>query len=267
MRGTAECCSPFLIIMNNQMFKIVDIHSHVLWGVDDGPETFEESCELLRDMVSQGLAVLVLTPHYSRRYAAPSDREVLQEKLKELQEVFHSVQIVLGQELRWHEELPERIYSGAAIPINEGKYILVEFEPEDPFDTIALGLRKIREIGRIPVLAHVERYRSLDYGKISEIRHGGTLIQMNYESLHGNFLDRETARCRKLVRENLVDLLSSDVHDRDQRAFFGKKTAQLCEKLYGRERTEQLMYINPARIVGVEPCARSSSRCELGSTE
>jgi len=237
--------------MRDHDLEITDIHAHILWDVDDGPETFEESCEILRDAVSQGLTALAVTPHYSRRFAGPSDAAELLEKIKILQAKFPSVRIIPGQELRWHEELPERIVSGAAISMNGGNYVLVEFEPEDSFETIVRGLRKIREAGKAPVLAHVERYRSLDAEKISELRHGGTLIQMNYDSLFGSFLDREAKRCRTLIKEDLVDLLSSDVHDCENRAFYGKKAAQLCEKLYGREKTENLMRRIPAMVAGI----------------
>ena len=254
-------------MMNSQNYEIIDIHSHILWDVDDGPETFEESCALLEDAVSQGLTAAALTPHYSRRFAAPSDRDGLQEKLSRLQAVFPQVSLVLGQELRWHEELPDRILSGAALPINGGRYVLVEFEPGDPFETVLSGLRKIRETGKIPVLAHMERYACLDPGKTEEIKHGDTLLQMNYESLHGSILNRETRRCRKLVKDGLVDLLSSDTHDRKERSFLGKETMQLCVKLFGREKTEELMFLIPAKIAGTGACDRASTRGAADNTE
>ena len=265
--GERQSAVPLFCMMNSQNYEIVDIHSHILWGVDDGPETFEESCALLADAVSQGLAAAALTPHYSRRFATPSDRKKLQEKLSRLQAAFPQVPLVLGQELRWHEELPDRILSGAAIPVNGGRYVLVEFEPADSFETLLSGLRKIREAGKIPVLAHMERYACLDPEKTEEIKHGGTLLQMNYESLHGSILNRETLRCRRLVRNGLVDLLSSDTHDGKARAFLGKETAQLCAKLFGREKTEELMCLIPAKIAGIEACGRASTPGAADNTE
>ncbi|MCC8125928.1 MAG: protein tyrosine phosphatase [Clostridiales bacterium] len=197
---------------------IIDVHAHVLPGVDDGARDREESIRLLEMAYSQGVRAVIATPHYSRRGRNQGYEEIavgLEECFRQKHPDFR---IWVGQETYYHEELAERLRQGLGHTMAGSRYVLVEYDTGVSFQTLCRGLRQLTDAGYIPILAHLERYSCLyEKGRVEELISHGSKMQMNYESLTGHFYDRQTRWCRKQVLEGHIHLLGSDMHRLDFR--------------------------------------------------
>ena len=143
--------------MTDQL-EMIDIHAHILPGIDDGARNWEETGHLLEAAWAQGVRHIIATPHFSRK----TDMEQLRQLKAGVRELAHrkglELEISLGQELRYFEELPLYLEQGRALTLAESRYALVEFKPGDGFQTIRRAVRELVQSGFIPVLAHAERY-------------------------------------------------------------------------------------------------------------
>ena len=198
--------------------KIIDIHAHILPGVDDGARDLKESIALAVSAASQGIRAVIATPHFSRRGDPDEYRQLLKSVQTEIWKSCPDFQLYLGQELYYHEDLGDRLLSGQALTLADSSYILVEFNPAEPFSRMSRGIRNLCGLGYIPVLAHAERYGCLrESGMLERLREMGALFQVNYESLTGRWYDRDVFWCRKQIREHRIHFLSTDMHQMDHR--------------------------------------------------
>lgn len=196
--------------------KKIDVHAHVLPGVDDGARNLAETSRLLRFAISQGFGAVIATPHGSRRSGGTEMERLMElagQARQEIQKEYPDFELYLGQETRYHEELPRKLREGKACTMAGSHYVLVEFEPGDDYDRLFSGIRALSFAGYYPVLAHVERYGCLRRdGCLEELAEAGCVFQMNYDSLKGSWLSSEVRWCRRQVREGRIHLLGTDMH-------------------------------------------------------
>jgi protein-tyrosine phosphatase len=188
---------------------MIDVHSHLLPGVDDGSRSFEQSVDVLKRFADEGVELVVLTPHLnvSRAAEAPYERHV--EILAELRQRAPDVpELRLGWEIMLDE--PGRDLRDRRFSLGDSRAALVEFPlsgvPEQGGDE----LHRIRRSGVVPVLAHPERYWGCTAAKVHGWRHAGAVIQMDTAGLLGK--GRIAKISRQLLELGLVDLFASDNH-------------------------------------------------------
>lgn len=198
--------------------SIVDVHAHVLPGVDDGARDLEEACFLLDQAASQGIRIVIATPHVSGRNGPEGLEELAGKVQQEIRKQHPEFTLYLGQEAFFHEELPRRLKAGSVLTIAGSRYVLTEFDPEVSFGSLTRGIRALSMAGFQPVLAHMERYQCLRQEEnLSEIANGGCLCQMNYSSLQGSRFHSDVRWCRRQVLDGNVHLLGTDMHRMDFR--------------------------------------------------
>ncbi|MCI8269558.1 MAG: protein tyrosine phosphatase [Lachnospiraceae bacterium] len=206
---------------NARRNMMIDVHAHILPGVDDGARDLEETSCLLRFIISQGFGAVIATPHDFRRGQGPDYERLAglaRQAEQEIRKDYPDFRIYLGQETRYHEELAERLRAGKAFTLAGSRYVLIEFEPEDSYERLFRGIRTLSFAGFFPVLAHMERYRCLhEEEHIRELAGTGCVFQMNYESLQGAWWEPEIRWCRKQVQQKRIHLLGTDMHRRDYR--------------------------------------------------
>lgn len=188
---------------------MIDLHSHLLPGVDDGSPSVEKSAPVLKRFADQGVECVVLTPHLtaSRAAQAPYDRHA--ELLQELRTaVPNGPQLRLGWEIMLDE--PNVDLRARTLSLGESTAVLVEFPRVAVPARAAVELSRIRASGLVPVLAHPERYWGCTPQKVAEWRAAGAVIQMDVSSLGGRGSIAATSRA--LLAEGYVDLFSSDNH-------------------------------------------------------
>ncbi len=231
---------------------IIDVHAHVLPGVDDGAEDMDEAESLLLSAASQGIREVIATPHYSRRRG--TDRARLQELAAQLQERMNrhdpQFRVYLGQETYYHEELPGRLKEGQALTMAGSRCVLVEFDPSVPYMTLSRGVRRLTEAGYVPVLAHMERYLCLrEEDRIRETARYGCVMQMNYDSIRGHWFQPEVRWCRKQILDGRIQLLGTDMHRMDFRPPEIREAVRWLSKNLSRERFEDITYRNAERMI------------------
>lgn len=201
------------------MTGIIDIHAHILPGVDDGAKSWDESRRMLEEAYGQGIRNIIATPHYSRRGMTPHIYE-LADRLQDMARgIAPDLGIGLGQETFFHEGLVENLKTGKALTLEGSRYVLVEFEPGVPYEKLYQAVRKMTMSRYIPVIAHVERYICLRKKEhLDGLIHCDCRLQMNYDSLSGNGLwDRDVRWCRKQILEGKIHYLGTDMHGVDYR--------------------------------------------------
>jgi protein-tyrosine phosphatase len=188
---------------------MIDVHSHLLPGVDDGSRSFETSLAVLTRFAEQGVECVVLTPHLnvSRMNEAPYERHL--EILDELRSKVAAIpELRLGWEIMLDE--PGRDLRSPRLSLGGSSAVLVEF----PLSGVPVQggeeLYRIRCSGVVPVLAHPERYWGCSVAKVESWRNAGAVIQMDSAGLLGK--GRIAKVSRELLEHGLVDLFASDNH-------------------------------------------------------
>ena len=188
---------------------MIDLHSHLLPGVDDGSPTVERSAPVLKRFADQGVECVVLTPHLTASRVAQAPHARHMELLHELRAaVPDGPELRLGWEIMLDE--PNVDLGARELALGGSTAVLVEFPRVAVPARAGAELARIRASGVVPVLAHPERYWGCTTEKVVEWRAAGAVIQMDVASLAGRGSIAATSRA--LLAEGLVDLFSSDNH-------------------------------------------------------
>ena len=197
---------------------MVDIHCHILNGVDDGAKDDDMSIEMLRKAKEAGINQIVLTPHYYRGRYDVEFEEVREEfvKLKMLAKVKRiDIEMYLGQEVYYTDKIVQYYEEGIISTINETRYMLIEFSMvEFDIDEIVDQLYELRVRGIVPVIAHPERYRPFMKKPhlINKLIDEGCLFQLNARAITGGF-DKDVKKlANTYLKNNIYSFIGSDAH-------------------------------------------------------
>lgn len=231
---------------------MIDIHNHLLYGVDDGPKTIEESIEMLRDAKQQGVEAIILTPHYRHgMFAYPV--EVIDEHfgklLKEAKQI--GIRLYLGTEYHVNSRMIEYLETGRCRTMAGTNYVLAEYEYETPYEYIISSVRDLLRHGYIPIIAHAERYACMleDVDCAEQLREMGVLIQVNADAVLGDDGRKLKKYCKKMLQNGYVDVIGSDSHGIKRRASQMQKCQTYMYKKYDENYVEQLFVENPKKIL------------------
>jgi len=225
----------------------IDMHSHVIWGVDDGAQTREETFRMLVEAAEDGIDTIICTPHVTPGvYEFPEQifRDHFEEACEFIQRKNLYLRLYRGAEILYTENTPRFLREGKTATLAGSAYALIEFSPTDTKEHIFNAVQKVAGAGFRPVLAHMERYpaiRTLD--QVRELKeHFRAFVQINARSL----LRKQPLFRRKffngLFQEGLVDFVATDTHAlpgretcmtegmREIEKKFGKKIAEGIEK-------------------------------------
>jgi len=232
----------------------IDIHSHILPGVDDGARDMNQTRHMLQLAYQEGIRFMIATPHYEigcSNMEITKLREVFEQVSLEAHKINKDFQIALGNELFFSMGIIEALQRGEALTIAGTRYILVEFEPNVSYRKIQESLHNCVLEGYIPILAHVERYLCLveKPNYVEKLIGEGAYIQMNLSSIRGGITSPKANFCKKLLRQELVHFLGTDSHDTAVRAPNAKETVNYLVKKYGEVVVQQLLWDNPRRML------------------
>lgn len=196
---------------------MVDLHSHVINGIDDGAKSEEMAINMMRLAEAGGTKKLICTPHYFRGRFVRSFSEVKGEleRLKRLaRENNIGLELYCGQEVYLTDYLLEDLQKGAISTINDSKYMLIEMNMNEiPKGAIDI-LYELKLKGIIPIIAHPERY--VPFIEKPELINGfideGCLFQLNAGSVTGNFGKLVKRTAEKFIENNIYSFLGSDGH-------------------------------------------------------
>ncbi|WP_160032344.1 tyrosine-protein phosphatase [Paenibacillus sp. An7] len=231
---------------------MIEIHSHILPGLDDGPASTEEALLLAQAAVKSGITKVIATPHHlNESYDNP--RQEVEEATKQFQYLLQErdipLQVRAGQEIRLHPRLMELWMNEELLTLASSKYILLELpyhEIPAYFEDLLYELR-IRNI--IPILAHPERNAVLlrEPEKLREFMTEGALCQITAQSIIGLFGRKVQKWCFHFCKQNGLHFISSDAHDLKHRNFALTAAYERLEERFGTAMVEQLQ-INARRV-------------------
>lgn len=232
---------------------LFDIHSHLIPGIDDGSETLDESLRILHAMESLGVNDVVLTPHYSVRRGYKLPKEMIISSFDMLKDECvrdgMGINLYLGCEIEYSSIIPRMLRSGKLLTLGGTKYILLEFAPYALFDDILGAVHRVIQLGYIPIIAHVERYRPFikEIGNIEYIKHFGALVQVNVDSvISTNFSMKRFIK--KILKKQVVDFIAGDVHGDLYTQLQLERCAEVISKFSSDEYADKIMFGNARKI-------------------
>lgn len=229
---------------------LIDIHTHILYGVDDGAKSIGDSMGILDEEREQDVDKVILTPHYGPKFGHP-DVGMLKERYMELcdraRQYYPEISLYLGSELYYQQETVSDLKQGKALTMNDTRYVLVEFGITDSYSYICRAMQEFGYAGYIPIIAHAERYEAVfgQVRRIEELINMGAYIQLNAESLIGGIFNKKTSFCKKLIKEGFMHFLGSDCHDLRERRPYMRQAAQLLIK----KEAEHILERNPKMML------------------
>ncbi len=203
----------------------VDIHSHILPGIDDGAKNIEEALSLILQMKKMGFSKIIATPHIYKNLYENDEKTINKSFQKIKRKLQTDIKIDFAAEYMLDSYFLENLLDSNKLITLKGKYVLVEmsyiFAPYKLYEIIF----EIRTHGYIPILAHPERYTFLhnNFKEYQRLKKIGCEFQVNMLSLTNYYGKGVLKICSKLLKNNLVDYFGSDIHNQRHIDYFNKK--------------------------------------------
>lgn len=230
---------------------MIDIHSHILPGLDDGAASMEEAIAMARFALTGGIRYMVATPHVKKgKY--DNDREKILDTMANLRKVLLKKEIRLfvmpGAEYSLEPDLPQRFSRGELLTINnKGRYLLVELPAEFVPDYTSSVLYDLQLQGVTPIIAHPERNAVIarDHTRLYELVARGALAQITAGSLGGFFGQTAAAAARAFLEQGCAHFIASDAHSSTGRIQYMETAIKEAVNLLGNETGMKLAQENP----------------------
>lgn len=234
---------------------MIDIHTHILPGFDDGATDIYDSLEMAMMAIDSGVKAMVATPHCNipgmfDNYYGEEYIEIFQRTEQIFEKEGIPITLYSGMEVFVTPDVPRLLSEGKLLTINGSRYMLVEFAFDEDPDYVQRMLKKIKELGVCPVIAHAERYEFVkeDLQRVYYWRKNGYLVQVNKGSLMGRFGRGAEYASHRLLRHNLVSVIASDAHSPFQRTPYMLDAYEELSKDYSERYLQVLFEENPRRI-------------------
>lgn len=234
---------------------MIDLHCHILPGLDDGAQNVEDSLAMAHKAVASGITHILCTPHHNGKYR--NEKDVIIEAVAQLQQVLDAENIPLtlyeGQEVRISGEIIEEYEAGKLLgtDVND-HYMLIEFPTQDvPQYTERLFFELLAK-GITPVIVHPERNSVFieDPNKLIPFIEMGVLTQMTAPSYVGVFGKKIQKVSEQMLSHNLIHMMASDAHNLRTRDFYLEEAFTKLRKEYGKEKVYDFETVAKALING-----------------
>lgn len=217
---------------------MIDIHSHILPGIDDGAQTMKDSIEIAKAAVNEGITTIIATPHHKNNQFNNLKPSILT-KVKDLNTVLKQENIPLivlpGQEVRIYGEVLEDYYKEEILTLNHTKYLFIEFPSSSVPRYAERLLYELQTEGIIPIIVHPERNKELQEKPelLYQLVKNGALTQVTASSIAGYFGKNVKKFAEQVIEHNLTHFIASDVHNLHNRSFKMKESLYMIEENFG----------------------------------
>ncbi|MGM5693741.1 capsular polysaccharide biosynthesis protein Cps4B [Streptococcus suis] len=236
-----------------------DIHSHIIFGVDDGPKTIGESLSLIGEAYRQGVRYIVATSHRRKGMFETPEKVIMTNflQLKEaVAEVYPEIRLCYGAELYYSKDTLIKLEKKKVPTLNGSRYILLEFSMNTPWKEIQEAVNEVTLLGLTPVLAHIERYDVLAFHaeRVEELIDKGCYTQVNSNhvlkpALIGDRAKEFKKRTRYFLEQDLVHCVASDMHNLSSRPPFMREAYKLITEEFGEDKAKALLKKNPLMLL------------------
>ena len=232
---------------------MIDFHSHILPNIDDGSRNMEQTVEILKEAKNAGFNKIISTSHYMEEYYNIDEKQ-RKKLIEEVKEQNQGIELFLGSEIYVTGNIVELLKNQKASTINNSKYVLFEL-PLNTKEIIAKEvIYRLIENNYVPIIAYPERYKyvqeNIEY--IMELVDMGALLQSNYGSIIGMYGRKAESTVKKLLKEDSVQFLGSDVHREKQVYDKIPKILKKLNKIVSKEKIDELTIINPQKVLNNE---------------
>ncbi|MFG6114170.1 tyrosine-protein phosphatase [Halobacillus sp. MO56] len=253
---------------------MIDIHCHILPGVDDGAQTMADSITMAKEALEQGIDTIIATPHHlNGKYENP--RLTIFHKVQELNEELKRAGVDLtvlpGQETRINGDMITDLEKEEILPLNvDSSYVFVELPSDQVPQYTKQMLFDMQRAGYKPIIVHPERNKKLmeDPDLLYHFVKGGAYTQVTAGSVAGKFGKNIQKFTHQLIKSNLTHLIASDAHNIGSRGFFTKEAYQEIRKKYGASQVyyfmENAYYVTQGEVLAAEPPERIKQKKFLG---
>ena len=216
--------------------RLIDIHSHIVFDVDDGPKTRQDTRELLTESYRQGVRTIISTSHRRKGMFETPEEKIAAN--------FHEVQQIA-------KEVADDLTILYGAEIYYTSYALIEFSMITPYRDIHSALSNVLRLGITPVVAHIERYHCLenDVKKVQDLINMGCYMQINSSSvlkpkLFGEKYKFMKKRAQFFMEQDLVHFVASDMHNLGPRPPYMEEAYHIISNKYGNAYADQLFRKN-----------------------
>lgn len=226
-----------------------DIHTHILYGLDDGAKDIEQTENLIASAYSTGTRVLFFTPHFNNNKFDSRLFDTNMKSIEPLLEKYQGMQVYGGCEVLYGSYCIDLLENDKIPTLAKSRYMLVEFMNTVKSKDVADAIQNIRICGYVPIIAHIERYFELYGERISRFIEAGALIQANARSVIGKNGLRAKLYCRRLLKKEQIHFIASDSHDMETRTPDLDDCAKYVTKKYGKEYARQILFSNAEKVI------------------
>lgn len=235
---------------------MIDIHCHILPGVDDGAQSLEDSLMMAELACESGVQAIIATCHsnqeaYFENYESPELRDVFRELKRALEAEKLPLILFRGMEIFSSDDMVGKLKQGRLLTLNQSSYALVEFDfSEEPWK-MESAFEDLLEYGIIPVIAHPERYHCIqdEPNLLYEWMQMGCLSQMNKGSIFGKFGKKAAKTADMMLQHKLVSCIASDAHSPYARTPYMGDIQKYLSEQFSMEYMNLLLRKNPLRIL------------------
>ncbi|MCI9246369.1 MAG: hypothetical protein HFJ30_04500 [Clostridia bacterium] len=233
---------------------MIDIHCHILPGIDDGSRDVEESMEMIREAYKAGFTNIISTSHYiEESYNVPKVRrqELIDMLNSKIEQEGMQIKIYNGAEAYITPNLVELIKAEELPTMNGTKYLLMELPMHNQILNLESIVSKVINQGITLIIAHPERYSYVqkNYKVLNELAEMGVLFQANYGSCIGQYGKEAEKTLKKLLKANRISFFGTDCHRAGSIYDKMPEILKKLEKMIGKEKLEELTTINPQKLI------------------
>jgi protein-tyrosine phosphatase len=229
---------------------MIDIHSHVIFGVDDGPSEIKESIRMVLEAEELGITDIIATPHFNREFC---NTEKVNENYNEIKRRVAGcgINIHLGYEVSVSSLISSENRMNPGLALAKSKYLLFEL----PFDNLPVYtydiIQNMHSRNIIPVIAHPERNTDFlkNFDAFLGFVENGCLVQVDAPGILGFYGSKVKGFVKKIIKLNLVHFVASDSHCADDYTQYYLQAYNQVKHWVGEEHTKRLFEINPGRVL------------------
>jgi protein-tyrosine phosphatase len=242
--------------MPEQLF--VDIHCHLLPGIDDGAKTWNDTLTMAKMAVDDGIRTIIVTPHQLGAFGHNTG-DIIRERTAEVQRVLneHNIPLTIapGGDVRIQPEMIAKLQTGEVMSLaDKRKHVLLEL-PHELYFPLGDVLNSLKKIGMDGILSHPERNQGIlkDRGVLEPLVKSGCLMQVTAGSVMGTFGANCQGLAEWMLKRHLVHFIATDAHGTKSRRPLIHRAYQRVADIVGGEIATQICCDNPARVAAGKP--------------